>query len=676
LSHIQHSLETLRINFPDKWWTHYSFEKEKINAPNLEHNIKSFPNLLAKWRDEIFDDFNLSILKGEYIKYPASIKQIKEVEEYLSTLQPSEFFPDPDVQDLISLKAFQTDFIVPLKLAIDFFAEFIGIVNNKIAVSNKEYITRYYDGTIRAIQEKRCSESALLNLSFLQANIKIAECDHFLAIEGNMLDFLIGISFQLENKLNIKQYAVLIKKKCDFLKSKLLLRRRHERDNEPLYSIINSSEKEIKVSEFKDGGSFDFWLDYLDVHYEMKGGWKIAISRDYNLLKGKELDKLPIKELSRLIKYYKDVEVFSPSSIEAISEIRKLIEIYLDTAKQKDDRFDIFAYRVALNYAINNEFSITCDSKNNVTIEKATELYDEIISIQKETGIKDFFPQTKFLNFLLGQLNIKNHKKEALETLTDCRLIIDKCHEIYKEYKKNVEWSSRYYNYVFQLPFEECLLNLKEEEVIAEVNQLFVSSTFLMPLPKQKYIADFENDRREVTLLESSIKVFENIKTEFDSLQTLKKEIEKVKDDSKLKDVKTIEVLGIFAALISFVAASLPTFKIIETPTQAAMFMLALSTSLCAFIVVLLAASRGLNTFTTHRKTIYGSVLLAALFWCLLIGISYCPPMSKLIKLEKTEINVQKEIDTITNTNNKTIITIKRDTSKIVGIVKDSSKIR
>ena len=196
-----------------------------------------------------------------------------------------------------------------------------------------------------------------------------------------------------------------------------------------------------------------------------------------------------------------------------------------------------------------------------------------------------------------------------------------------------------------------------------------------MPLPKQKYISDFENDKREVTLLESSIKAFENIKSELEEVKKVKATVETISNDFKSKETRTVEILGIFAALISFGAASLPTFNSIETPLQAAMFMLALSTSLCAFIVVLLAASRGLKTFTEHRKTIWGSVILASLFWCLLIGISYCPPISKMINHQRTEINAHREIDTITNNNNKIIVTIKRDTSKMVTI-EDSSKVK
>lgn len=630
----------------------------------MQANIKKFNDLLAILQDQIFDNFNLSILRGEYISFQTSISELKKLRESILSIRPN-FIPlNEDVQATIYPGSLYSAFTQPLNLAINLYKEFIAIISKKLANSDKEYI-RYYNEIIEAYSDEQFSKETKQNLRIFHVNINIAEYDHTLSVEGDMLNKLIDFSLLLKKGLSPKPYLILILKKCQLLKSKLLLRRKntHEDDNIQIYTIINGEESSISIAEFRDS-LFDKWLEYLDAHYEMKDDWKAAIKASYLIIKSKNLNDCTVQELCCLVKYHKDVDRQFPNSKNAINKIREEIAVRLNNAKSAKLGFDIYAFQIVLNYTINNEFSLICEDPDT-TIQVSQKFYEEILDIQKHTGIKNFFPQTKFLKFLLKELKKNYASNHAIESIDDCRKIIDKCHSIYTAYKNNVEWSKNNYNYVFQLPFDECLLEISNEEG-SVVDKVFISSSFLMPILKKDIMSEFETNMTEVTLLEYTVKAFENIKTEIDSLQTLKAEIKKINDDSKLKDVKTIEVLGIFAALISFVAASLPTFKIIETPLQAAMFMLALSTSLCAFIVVLLAASRGLNTFTTHKKTIYNSVFLAALFWCLLIGISYCPPISKMINHQRTETNTHSVIDTIINNNNKTTITINRDTSKTI----------
>lgn len=305
-----------------------------------------------------------------------------------------------------------------------------------------------------------------------------------------------------------------------------------------------------------------------------------------------------MQKLHRLIKYYKDVDSHQSTNIKFLKKIRIEIGRRWEEAKKSIDTtpFDFHALAIALNYAINNEFSLTCENSSK-SIEEVMGLYEEVIEIQTQTGIKNFFPQTKFLKFLLNKLRAIHDSNKALESIAQSRVIINHCTKINDSYELNVLWSEKNYNYVFQLPFEECFINANDPNLV----KIFISSTFLMPLPKDKYINEFQEYKAEIHQIESTAKVFENINSD----------ISNIKD----RELKMMEMLGIFTALISFVAPSLPTFRLFDTALEAALFMLALSTSFASFVLLLLVSARGLDKLKEHKKIIIWCIGVVVIFW-------------------------------------------------------------
>ena len=95
-------------------------------------------------------------------------------------------------------------------------------------------------------------------------------------------------------------------------------------------------------------------------------------------------------------------------------------------------------------------------------------------------------------------------------------------------YEKNVQWSVNNYNYVFQLPFEECLIDTKSEDV----PKLFIFSSFLMPLPKDKYIQEFEKLKFEVNDYSASISVYTNVNNEIIAFKNIKEELKETRKKS------------------------------------------------------------------------------------------------------------------------------------------------
>lgn len=495
--HLEESIKLLSDNFPNNWWENFNFHQEREKVPNLDDDINRFINLIRQTQSKLFNDINLSILKGEYVIQSKTLDSISEIELKLNSIRPPNFIPpDADVSALIYTNEFITDFTYPLNLAFGFYKEFVSIVISKLSISNKEFI-RYYDASLRAIKENKCSSKAINDLNLLQVNIKIAECDHLLAVEGEMLDFLIESSIRLDNELNIAPYSLDVKRKCDFLKNKLFLRklhekyRLHEESKTPIYTIINGIEKPIATKEFQDG-FIDSWLDYLDNHYEINDNWKYNFEYYYKGLASIDFSNCLVLDLCKLIKYNKDIIKTFPVNTESIKKIRNELKVRLSNANKEESLFNIYAYKVALNYSINNEFSSVCENPTT-DIQTAQKMYNEVLQVQNLTGIKNFFPQTKFLNFLLSKLKAKHYNNKGFDSLEESRKIINICKEIYKTYEENVSWSKLNYNYVFQLPFKECLIDLPN----SDVKKLFISSSFVMPLPKQVYMRKFEEEKEE-----------------------------------------------------------------------------------------------------------------------------------------------------------------------------------
>ena len=635
MAHLDEAIALIETNFPAKWWESYGFDKEKKDFPDLENKLSEFKELISKLGALLFDHFNLSIITGEYVSDINTKEKLAKLKMLILEARPQLIAPEEEVQDVLAISNFTSGFITPITLAIDIYFEFVVIINRKLNISDNEYIARYHDEIISAFEDQDYDINSKNSLQLFQINILVASVDHFLSVDGNQLDNLVIWSVKLGKKLNIKPYSPLIKKKCDYLKDKLLLRRRHENKSKPVFMFLNAQERQVSITDFKDG-VFDGFLEYIDSHYEMGDNWRNTISANCQSQLTKKLEICSSLELHSLIKYHKDIERSYPSSIETLKKIRKEYQRRLELAMNNGGFYDIYAYRVALNYSINNEFSLCCDDPS-ADISKVELLYNEIMSVQKDTRIKNFFPQLKFLSFLLRQLKKDFHDRKALEFVQPCRNIINKCQEIYSQYKINVDWSKGNYNYVFQLPFSECCLDIKD----SNANKIFIFSSFLMPLPKGKYIKEFEENKGEVSQLESAINVFENISKDINELQELK-------STATEREIKTMEILGVFAAILSFIAASLPTFKVIETPLQAALFMLALGTSLCGFVLILLSSFRGGKRIKENFLLVIFFIAATTVFWGLLIAYSINKPIHSFIDPKV----IQEQSHTPINSNN------------------------
>lgn len=661
------SLEIEKINslldteFPAEWWNAFNFEQETFtDQSELDANIEAFVAKIDKCRNEIFDVLNVSVLIGEYVKVVQFDEVLKTISNKLNQI-PSFFPPNEQIQECVT-KELNVNFIECVKFALTLYLDFYVTTKLKYSLSNKEYILNHNLELSDKFEEHHLGENK--NINFFIANIQISAYDHFYTPEIDQLKDLSEFStnFAKRDRLGGNKYSLLLKNKCDFLICKWIVRKQ-QISEKAIYIVKNSEIVELSPDAFNNS-FFPLWKKYIKSHYELDTKWKSIINDECAVIKEKgDYSEFNFLDIHRHIKCYKDCT----KNITGLRAVKNVLWEKYNTIKndKTETNFTKYSSIVAYMYVINNELSMLIDNKKT-TREEIDKVYEEVLSFQEQTGLKNFFPQYKYLIFLVNKLESLYDNRKALEFLLPAREIINKCEEIITSYKVNVEWSKDNFNYVYQLPYSECLAKTNNQEL----EEIFIASSFSLPLSRQKYFDEFEENKQKVYNLKSSIEIFENIEKDFTEFNNQKEEI-------KNREVKSMEILGIFTALVTFVAASLPTFKFINSPYQAFLFMLALSSSLGVFVLLILLVSRDTKKIQEHKGIIISLVLTSLILWALLIIFTKDPLIRVIddhtIKTESVVLEPVRIKTIIKNDSEKTQLL--RNTISIPQPTKSATKL-
>lgn len=638
-------------NFSENW--HSEFDSPDIL--DLDIKLGKFRDRVYELREAIFQKLNASILTGQYCKNGGFSLYLQDLQHSLQSI-PYPIPPNETVQQTFQ-EVFNDNFIEAIKVGISLYINFAVTVERRFRFDNRKLI-HYSNPKLSGILEKDSFDDDVNSqLDFLEANISVAYFDVELKPAIEDYNRLQTLRQRISEAGNI--YSVLLKQKCDFLIAKWIFRQEHIH-KEPVFSIIDNEEIEINVDTYRtDNPILSFWRKYIESHYELSRSWKAEIEKDYVEYKNINFEKATLKDLHRVIKYFKDVN----RNLSQLTILRKEIQRRYEAARTSGTDSERYCYAIALNYAINNEFSLLIELSPQNEGEIAS-LYTEILLIQSQTTVKNFFPQYKYLELLVGQLEALYSARKALEFVSPARKIIDTCEQVIKTYKDNVDWSKLKYNYVFQLPYDESLIEIEGQDL----PRIHVFSAFLLPIYKNKYITEFGDFKQRVNNLKSSIEVFENVELEMREFGGLKKEI-------KDRDLKSIEIIAIFTSIVTFIAGSIPSFKYIETAYQAGLFMFALSSSLGVFILLILSITRGIERLKSNQRLIWAFLLIGVVFWLLLVGLTNDPQKesqkiydSRLDSFSRESRRIERELKTLTGTYDSVL---KQSNQPIV---KDSSR--
>jgi hypothetical protein len=396
---------------------------------------------------------------------------------------------------------------------------------------------------------------------------------------------------------------------------------------------------EDKINEYKD--NFKDIITYIENHYdENKSGVKNAFKK-LKKEKNNNFENFTCQNIHLYIKYYKDID-------KNIVKLDEIINWLKNWKEQSVDLYEKITRNAIYNYACNNRFSLfaeECKDKN--------ELYKVYKSISNND--KNYFLQYKLIKRVTQLINDElkeNSTSITLAQIEEIEPLLKNIEEEYKEYKKNIQWIVEHIYFIYRVSFDECI-----------IDEIFIYSSFLLPLDIRKSKNDYERVSDDFRVLKSQIEPLKRI-VQFD---------EKVEKH----DTKTIELMGLFTAIIAFVMGSIPTFQYLKNIFDVGIFFVVFATSLISFLLVLLFIIGRIKINNEQHQWKFPILYFYLAMIIIAIVLSYFNPKDKdndrkTTTLQQTEKTIIEE----KITSNKTIDTLKQSkiTKKHTTSTKDSLK--
>lgn len=595
---------------------------EEIEIDDVEITIKKdlFLQDAEKSIVEAIKLLSFSLLSGEYI-YDENLKiKLSKIEDSIK-----EFIKDSDyLTNELKTKIF--DYSSCISITIEGYKIFIQDTIDGYSEDRVEYLFTQNNQFEKEIKESDLSDTSDNLIDFFFLLLSLTNIDHFPSNENKDITIL----FELEKKLkNVKivEYNDLLKEVCikiNFLKHKWKSRKLNEN---PLSNAYLDDGNIKTLEDFNDDNEkLKVWSDIIETQYELiSRNWVSILETRVKPFKNKDLTTLKVLEIHQLIKYYKDVK----PNYNKLEEISKFLSTKIGTGS---NIYDKYANNITYNYALNNSFSLYLENTNDLDAikHKYLKIKDKI---KGETN--NFFLEHKYLEYITKDLLIKINEEDKIKYIQKYdNIIISHCKEEVELYFSKKQWSKLNHNYVFILPIEECLVPCS----VDGLSHIFYASSFVLPPSNNKIEKDYISIKEKYDKLILFIDTSKYFRKEFDKIDELNKELDQ-------KDFKSIEIISIFTAIITFVLSSIPTYKFVQSVFEALLFMLSLATALAIFITLVLFSTRDL-----YKKWIAYVPVTILLFVCYF-------GFSTLTNFEKKEY----KIDNVTNKKIDSISSVKVD---------------
>jgi hypothetical protein len=653
--HLQKCLKILTKSFPDKWLDELlqkqldrksteSRQDQAIDSPTensteirsdlISYTIGIIEEYFTSIASDIYCELNLSLLTGEYINIDKSQEIIKELKEKVNSLQLN--IPETETDSyliesiIIAQDTFTSEFVEPLAKSLLDYSFFIALVDKKLHFSDAIVIR------VRNSKEVRMAETNLTTSAekLFNVSLELANLDHNLAVDQHSLIELATLRNKLETQFEDKpEYFKVVLDKCNYLLKKVLYR--FSQDNKDVLYIHDLNQqrlnyKDIGITIYK---KFD---DISPAHYEIVDNWKGIIKRKAQAIldSGGLQISSSYEQYHTMMKYYKDVIC----KLDALIEINESFkDKYLDGDSQiGTELFNRSASNINFNYMNNNELSLLIEQKSDrITIENK---YNEIIKIQKDTKIFNYFPHVKIAEYYISEAEILISSEKP--NYLDLGQLLEKLRKVVNLSRKNFHWCKERNFFVFQLPFEECKLDAEA----LNNEKLFICSSFVLPLnytEAEKKIIEIEREQERFIAIEKSSKALQQQREVIStSIQDESKKVEnKLNSDIKEAEKRSIEILGIFSAVVLFALGSLQIFNIDGTTfTDALKFMLCFAYGLVLFVLAIwLVTRRNIEEeYQLWEKPLFWYVLVSAAlaFFAILYSTQ---PEGKNIKSNKKD---------------------------------------
>jgi hypothetical protein len=566
--------------FGDNWLEQYDFTDE-----NKEEYEKEIIGKIDNCVNKVYQFFNFSIISGEFIDDENYINKIEDIKDVLSLIQSSIEIQDEQIQDNL-VNSFLNLFAKPLNNSLRDIKYLYRWYERKFLINHTDVIL--FD--VISKKENILNYSDLSTI--LRFNIKLTEIDRDLSVNKKLLSDLLIIRKELEISKVKNDYTQILSDKCCFLIRKILYRFKQDSQTSYLYAF-DFQDKQLTLEDVNPGVFNEFDL-MTKKHYSIDN-LELDVS-EINIIHEKKFTSKSLNYIDyhKLTKFYKDKN-------KNYTQVSNLLKEFTDKFKQdsacsKLSKFDKRALQIILNYLHNNKFSIYLEQEN-LDLNKVEKALSKITHLQLETGIKNYFPYLKTCNFIANLLENIFKKELKIDDYDKVSNLIGKLNYYLKEAYNGFEWCKDRNFMAFQLP--------KKESYLQELDHpIFLNSTFVLPINFEKTEIELKELSRTLGKFNTLLEVHQNMKVEKEIILNLKLDVEK-------SERKSIEILGVFSAIVLFTSGSLQIFSIDGMTTKDGLkFMLVFSYSIVLFVFLIWLISRDSLKSLTKIHKFFGVGLL------------------------------------------------------------------
>ena len=549
-------------------------------------------NSEASIRDAV-KTLSYSLLSGEFLKIKDFERKIHQLIQQIQQL----ITQDDDSSGVTSeLLKFTTSLIY----CLDEYRRFLQYLFINFSKDRSEEYFQIEDESIDTIQDHPDGLQNVIRLFILA--LKVSRKDLLINSDPSELRNLAILSYQVDKLKNVQQsVARALEVKLEFLIHKWDQRYKKKSPESSLKYRIGDIEKSLNGFN-QDIPTIKDWNKKIYYHYDFCKESNKYRQYIQNTLtkKTKGYSKLSFFELHGLVKYYKD---FSKSE----TELKAIVDHLLNTDYSDYHTYDQYCVEIIRNYGINNYFSLISDNKS-LALEKYQEIYLDCKSKLNHLS-NNYFLQMKYLNYVLDRIDEEYAKasKEDLITINEKyhKKVSEECTQILDEYYVKKEWAKVHDNYIVILPYEESLVDLSN--IDKDLPPVLFFTSFVLPDYKDSIDFDYSKTRQKYREVKSLTNVVHSLKGDLKKLETLNNDFER-------KDLKSIEIISLFTAVITFVLSSIPAFKFVETVQQASLFMLSMAASLGIFILLIFSFTRGFSDFFSKQRNWIVFIVIIFLF--------------------------------------------------------------
>lgn len=279
-----------------------------------------------------------------------------------------------------------------------------------------------------------------------------------------------------------------------------------------------------------------------------------------------------------LMKYYKET-LNIKSDVSKMDSVINSFEYYykqksnissFNNPKTLKEDYDRFSLNTVLNYIYNCRLSFL-STKGNLTLKEMLTFIRKIDQIQATTNVNNFHPYKKAIESLFKYINtLLDNPVLNVNLVDECMTELD---DLLSTLKVKLIWSQSHKFFPFQLSFDESIC------VTDDIN-IFTPCTYAKNID---YEVQFDILDRFVK--EKNYLIFQKrLSIDRQEIEKDRLEIELIKTKIESSDKKAIELLGIFAGIITFLFG---TINIFVENKDVSLSQLIVNTSGLGFILLL-----------------------------------------------------------------------------------------